>query len=61
MRDVQVIVQHQQFTISECGFFIHAHHHFMGTSPDGLVNCRRCGEGICENKVSHTAFTQGHG
>ena len=47
---------HEQFLMTECGFFIHPDHSFMGASPDGLVNCLCCGEGICEIKVSQTAF-----
>ena len=38
---------HQNFTVSECGFFINCDHPFMGASPDALVSCLCCGEGIC--------------
>ncbi len=43
---------HENFSVKECGFFIHPHYPFMGASPDGLVKCLCCGEGICEVKVS---------
>ena len=35
---------HEDFTVLECGLFIHPTHPFMGMSPDGLVNCICCGE-----------------
>jgi hypothetical protein len=42
---------HQNLTVSTCGFYISTSHAFIGASPDGLVNCSCCGEGICEIKV----------
>ena len=47
---------HQNFAVSECGFFINCDHPFMGASPDALVSCLCCGEGICEIKVSYTSL-----
>ena len=43
--------------------FIHNIHPFMGASPDGLISCLCCGEGVCEIKlylkqdISSTGFT----
>ena len=42
---------HQTFKVTECGLFISTSYPFMGASPDGLVQCICCGEGICEVKV----------
>ena len=44
---------HSQFSISDCGLFLHLDRSFMGASPDALVSCLRCGEGICEFEVVH--------
>jgi hypothetical protein len=41
---------HHNFTSSDSGFFIHPDHPYLGASPDALVNCLCCGEGICEIK-----------
>ena len=43
---------HSNFHVSICGFFINVQYPFIGASPDGLVTCTCCGEGICEIKVS---------
>lgn len=43
---------HENFLVSICGFFINVQYPFIGASPDGLVTCTCCGEGICEIKVS---------
>ena len=37
--------------VEECGLFINLNHPFIGASPDGLVTCACCGEGVCEIKV----------
>jgi hypothetical protein len=42
---------HQSFKVSECGLFICVEHPYIGASPDGLVSCSCCGDGICEIKV----------
>ena len=36
---------------SECGLFISSKYPFMAASPDGLISCSCCGEGIYEIKV----------
>ena len=47
----EILPVHQDFKLSDCGFFISSVHPFIGASPDGLVNCLCCGEGVCEIKV----------
>lgn len=42
---------HKEFSVRENGFFINKHYPFMGASPDGLVSCLCCGDGVCEIKV----------
>ena len=44
---------HQEFTVKESGFFIHPGYPFIGASPDGLISCLCCGDGLCEIKVSN--------
>lgn len=43
--------KHEAFKVEESGFFINVDHGFIGASPDGLVNCKCCGNGVCEIKV----------
>ena len=42
---------HEYFEVEESGLFISTQHPFIGASPDGLVTCDCCGDGICEIKV----------
>ena len=42
---------HEKFSVAECGFFIPPSFAFMGASPDGLISCLCCGDGLCEVKV----------
>jgi hypothetical protein len=44
---------HEDFLVSICGFFINVQLPFIGASPDGLVTCTCCGEGICEIKCPY--------
>ena len=37
--------------VEDCGLFIDRDHPFIAASPDGLVTCSCCGEGLCEVKV----------
>ena len=39
----QVALSHQELTISSCGLFVSVDHHFLGASPDALVQCACCG------------------
>ena len=43
---------HQDFQVSECGFFINPDYPYIGASPDGTVTCSCCSDGICEVKVN---------
>ena len=43
--------KHQNFDVANCGLFISTDHGFMGASPDGVVSCTCCGDGMCEIKV----------
>ena len=36
--------------IEQCGLFVHKQFQFIGTSPDGIVTCDCCGEGVLELK-----------
>ena len=38
--------KHHKFEVKECGFFINISHPFVGASPDGVVECTCCGEGV---------------
>ncbi len=42
---------HVGLTVSSAGLFISTQRPYIGASPDGLVNCKCCGWGICEIKV----------
>ena len=44
-------LNHQEFKVSESGFFISQIHSHIGASPDGLVQCLCCGEGVYEIKA----------
>lgn len=48
---------HQGLKLSTCGLFISADYPFLGASPDGLVECKCCGQGTCEVKVRHKYCT----
>ena len=42
---------HNQFEVHNSGLFMHTEFPFIGASPDGLVTCICCSEGILEVKV----------
>ena len=44
-------VSHHNFKVEESGLFINTEYPFVGASPDGLVTCACCSDGICEIKV----------
>ena len=44
-------VSHHNFKVEESGLFISTEYPFVGASPDGLVTCACCSDGICETKV----------
>ena len=41
---------HNSFTISQCGLLLDPTNPFIGTSPDGVVQCTCCGTGVIEIK-----------
>ena len=42
--------RHSEFAVNECGIFLHKDNQFLGASPDLLVTCKCCGEGVVEIK-----------
>lgn len=48
--------KHHNFEVKECGFFINTSKPYIGASPDSLVTCTCCDDGICEIKVRKTNF-----
>ncbi|XP_014676996.1 PREDICTED: uncharacterized protein LOC106816868 isoform X2 [Priapulus caudatus] len=44
---------HTRCTTSKAGFTIAQTHPFLGASPDGIVNCSCCGEGLIEIKCPY--------
>nr|XP_054774925.1 uncharacterized protein LOC129283112 [Lytechinus pictus] len=49
---------HQDIEVKECGMFFHPRKSFLEASPDGLVSCKCCGEGLVEIKCPSTAPTE---
>ena len=41
---------HQNLSITEAGLFVDYHDPYLGASPDGLVECSCCGNGVLEVK-----------
>ncbi|XP_057693346.1 uncharacterized protein LOC130916556 [Corythoichthys intestinalis] len=44
--------KHRDMKVTESGFFIHKEFPYIGASPDSLVKCDCCGEGLLEIKCS---------
>lgn len=44
---------HKRFKVSECGLIISEEYPYLGASPDGLVTCNCCHDGIIEIKCSY--------
>lgn len=44
--------KHEKFNISNCGFFISKEIPFIGATPDAVVSCSCCGDGLAEIKCS---------
>lgn len=42
---------HESFTVADSGLLINPKWPHLGASPDGVVLCDCCGEGLCEVKV----------
>ena len=45
---------HQHLEVQECGMFVVQHHGYISASPDALVNCSCCGQGLLEIKCPLT-------
>ena len=45
---------HKSASITQSGLFIDHDHPFLGASPDGIVSCKCCGNGLLEIKCSFT-------
>lgn len=45
---------HQHLSVQECGLFIVKQHAYMSASPDALVDCSCCGQGLLEIKCPLT-------
>lgn len=43
-------VDHENLSVKECGLYIHNKLSFLCASPDRIVSCRCCGEGLLEVK-----------
>lgn len=41
---------HDGATVSKAGLFIDVVRSYIGASPDGIVNCNCCGQGVVEVK-----------
>ncbi|XP_078661228.1 uncharacterized protein LOC144905429 [Branchiostoma floridae x Branchiostoma belcheri] len=46
---------HQNLDVTECGLFVDPQKIFLGATPDGLVQCTCCGEGLLEIKCPRTS------
>ena len=43
---------HKSLKVENCGLFVDEQHPYMGASPDGIVSCSCCGEGLIEINVA---------
>ena len=47
-------IQHLGFRVRLCGFHIYLEHPYLGATPDGIVSCDCCGEGLLEVKCPYS-------
>ena len=45
-----LLTSHDDISITKCGFHISSKYPYIGASPDALVQCNCCGEGVVEVK-----------
>lgn len=45
---------HQLFEIDDAGLFVNPSYPHLGASPDGLIRCACCGDGIIEIKCPYS-------
>lgn len=50
----QSLTNHKKIHFKECGLFLDATYPFLGASPDLLVSCSCCGDGLAEIKCPFT-------
>lgn len=43
--------KHKGFDLKDCGLYLHPDYPHLGATPDGVVECSCCGNGVCEIKV----------
>ena len=48
----QYTLAHENHNVKDCGLFIHPELPFLAATPDGVVSCTCCDEGVLEVKVS---------
>ena len=48
----KIMACHSGLNVTSCGFFICVEHPFLGASPDALIECNCCGQGVVEVKCS---------
>ena len=48
----QIMGCHSGLNVTSCGFFTSVEHPFLGASPDALIECNCCGQGVIEVKCS---------
>ena len=46
--------KHHEFKFRDCGLFLHATKSYLGATPDQLLSCKCCGEGLLENKCPYS-------
>ncbi len=45
--------KHKSFSIQESGLYIHPQFSHLGATPDGIISCQCCGEGVLEIKCPY--------
>ena len=50
-----VSMQHQNFQLMKSGLLIHTSYPHLGASPDGVISCNCCGNGVLEVKCPYNA------
>ena len=45
--------KHDNFSVQDCGLFIHPQYPHLGATPDGIISCQCCGSGALEIKCPY--------
>lgn len=48
-----VALKHVDFSVQPAGLFINPLHPHLGASPDGMISCECCGNGVLEIKCTY--------